>query len=594
MPASASSAQPPKRRGRPSEFSHEEEDFLRDRVAGFLQAQREKVPGIYVRKVARDFLEKWPVEVPPLEPDSALDAMQATQQQAAEKGKLEVDKKQKIATWFNNQGTKNWKQRTEVNSKTPGSIAMGLFKWMGKRSRRRQEIEIFQQRNHDKLETLVRAAIDEEVKARGDNVDLDPEDTDDDDDEAARGNEKLSSLKMRVRRRVVGEQWAAESELEKTAVNEIYRAQPEATDAEVEALLDGKTPEDIQRAIDELKGILKEVHECIFRLTGWMGVTLLGGPLPEDGGRISVETFAAGQTSMGMSLPESLKDWGNVVHGAHLWLRRIYTSDMRQARALPPKATATQSSAPTTTASKNGTKKRRKTAVPPPPPPAAPSPIPSDDEQLRAHSLGPATSPDDFGAPPSEDEPAAMDLDVADLFSFDEASSLSSHGFELGGLSEGELDVEASLAQSELHLQGLAADLGFASDETPTDMPVLPPHPDIEPSPPVKPQNQDRAAPGMAAQTQSRMATPSPSLHRLGSALAPVAEPAVINTPAAVEPTSLLRPQHSADLDRLPSTTPTFGTTFPFLASGTSTSGNQNAAPNNAATSSSGLFGNRR
>jgi hypothetical protein len=44
------------------------------------------------------------------------------------------------------------------------------------------------------------------------------------------------------------------------------------------------------RSIEELEQVLKIVHDAIEEKMGWKGVTILGGPLPNKGGEIVVET----------------------------------------------------------------------------------------------------------------------------------------------------------------------------------------------------------------------------------------------------------------------------------------------------------------
>ncbi|KAF7326719.1 hypothetical protein MSAN_02499900 [Mycena sanguinolenta] len=128
---------------------------------------------------------------------------------------------------------------------------------------------------------------------------------------------------MRVRRKVVQKLWKHATAAEKAAVREMYvQQQAHVVDDLFDKPIEDRTPEEIQSAIDELPGIIAEFHAGIYTMTGWLGVTLLGGPTPEERGAVTQKTYCSGTSPAGLTLAESLQDWDN--------------RETRQMRALDP------------------------------------------------------------------------------------------------------------------------------------------------------------------------------------------------------------------------------------------------------------------
>ncbi|KAJ7761418.1 hypothetical protein B0H16DRAFT_1719583 [Mycena metata] len=279
---------------------------------------------------------------------------------AARLGEATAARKRQIKSWFNNRGQKTKREQTGVDGGKQGSLAIRLFKNLKKKTRRLQEIEIYQKRNRAKIRKAVKAALvragrnsdsddsgssssdDSDSSSDSDTESSDPPHTDNlpkagrFKKTTAKAKVKLDRSKgLSVRRKVVAELFENESEEEKANVRQAYEAQEAAPkDEEFEKSAGERTPEEIQSAIDELGGIIGEFHAAIYRVTGWLGVTVLGGPMPEEGGSISQKTYSSGESPAGLSLPQSLQDWDRVLAGTGQWLKRVNSREVRKARAI--------------------------------------------------------------------------------------------------------------------------------------------------------------------------------------------------------------------------------------------------------------------
>ncbi|KAJ7269237.1 hypothetical protein C8J57DRAFT_1227972 [Mycena rebaudengoi] len=126
---------------------------------------------------------------------------------------------------------------------------------------------------------------------------------------------------MKMRREVVAEMWGAETEAQK----QFYRdaaAKQRKKGGEEAAVGEGddddvcRRPEELQASIQELEGVLKIVHDTIEQKTGWKGMTVVGGPMPEKGGKLVVEAYCFGVSAVGCNLSQGHVQWTEVVHTA--------------------------------------------------------------------------------------------------------------------------------------------------------------------------------------------------------------------------------------------------------------------------------------
>ncbi|KAJ6451805.1 hypothetical protein C8R45DRAFT_1223757 [Mycena sanguinolenta] len=162
-------------------------------------------------------------------------------------------------------------------------------------------IEIFQKRN--------KVAIVEALTAAGYdalNVDQDPDEADDWTDEfqdtpAARAK-RTRSARMRMRTRVVQDMWAEASPEERAAVEAAIEEEKRAlTEEEQRAELDPQqaTPEERLQAIDSLDAVFGGVHRAAYLASGWVGMSIFGGPNPRMNGDLTLKIVCFGETPSG-------------------------------------------------------------------------------------------------------------------------------------------------------------------------------------------------------------------------------------------------------------------------------------------------------
>ncbi|KAJ6477134.1 hypothetical protein C8R47DRAFT_1075456 [Mycena vitilis] len=408
-------ARGPKRKFEPDQFA-----WLQEQYIDFTTAQcRNKLPKFWA-KMEKEFFLKWREEdvlglvVQDVDDGSAEGVPQMSPEDMVELGKAQHKRKAQLHSWFNNWGQKQKKNEGAVST-TVGSLAAQLFKNLTKRRRRLQEIEIFQKRNKRVVSDAVeaakikaarlakRAAGDESGSGSSSDTTTSSSssdtttssdsssssDTSSDSDSSAGGagrfKKPLPKTKLdakgrrnalKLRRKVVAKLWANASAEEKEIVRRIYREQqPYVADEDLlEKAAEERTPEELQAAIDEIVAIVTEFHAGIYRMTGWLGVTILGGPTPEEGGSVTQKTFCSGESPGGLTLQASLADWDNVMSGVGQWLKRCFPRELRKKRALNPKAPGSadpvpsipdstsdgaKTTAPKTRVAKNGLPKKR-------------------------------------------------------------------------------------------------------------------------------------------------------------------------------------------------------------------------------------------
>ncbi|KAJ7434296.1 hypothetical protein FB451DRAFT_1195497 [Mycena latifolia] len=269
-----------------------------------------------------------------------------------------------LHSWYNNRSQKLKKAQGKVaQGSVAGSLAALLFNSLRKKTRRLQKIEIYQKRNKSKIDAAIaqekaKIARWDSQNTNGDSdsdssttsssssnsdssSDSDSSSNTDSEDGATKGDgvgrykkkggrggpakmdRKGRSAAMRLRRKVSQHLFDNETKEEKAMVEKF--------------------------AINELPAIMQEFHAGVERMTGWVGVTLFGGPLPEEGGKVATKCHTSGESPAGLNLTASIPNWEElVVPATGQWLRRCYSADLtgseakevRCARALvktPPK-----------------------------------------------------------------------------------------------------------------------------------------------------------------------------------------------------------------------------------------------------------------
>ncbi|KAK6972092.1 hypothetical protein R3P38DRAFT_2812747 [Favolaschia claudopus] len=387
------------KRGRASNFNEEEWEYLTGQFPTFKAAQRLGTVTKFFATMEFAFFERFPVgegggngegdEADGSEDDDDDGPSEKASKRA---GKAVLTRRQQLQAWFYNYSTKLKKSQDTVLPLKSGSLAGTLFKAGGrKKTRRLQQVEIFQKRNKDAINAALKhrtksstlsAKKTKTTRSRGassgatprqddidgggnsddnssgdDNAGGGGDDSDDagsdggtsgDDDDGGKvkagrkkkGKENGGRKNMGLRRTVAQEMLELASEGEKEAVRREYvKQKPQYVEDASERPVEERDPEEIQGGIDELPGILNEVHEAIARHTGLVGYTVLVGPSPEDNGDIVTRTFCSGQTLIGQhNFPAAYGNWNEVLTATGQWGKKCFTRETRAARALQPKA----------------------------------------------------------------------------------------------------------------------------------------------------------------------------------------------------------------------------------------------------------------
>ncbi|KAJ7089383.1 hypothetical protein C8R44DRAFT_751398 [Mycena epipterygia] len=237
-------------------------------------------------------------------------------------------KKGKLENWFRNQRKKIGSATAPMGSAFKGgALLRKMFKMNApKRRRTHQPIELFQKQYPNLIAAVLKEAGYNELV-----------------DKAER---------MRVRMRVVRALW---DEVSPEVVSEIEvavdREKDEIREEELREEMADTTqpkklsPRDLQDGIDSLESVYTQVHKATYHATGWVGMTILGGPNPRMGGELSLKMqvrfwhspfLCFGETPAGHDFEESCVDFDKSVWDPFEdFLRASFTSQERAERALP-------------------------------------------------------------------------------------------------------------------------------------------------------------------------------------------------------------------------------------------------------------------
>ncbi|KAJ7239294.1 hypothetical protein C8J57DRAFT_1528251 [Mycena rebaudengoi] len=212
------------------------------------------------------------------------------------------------------------KRKTQLQAWS--SLASILFKARAKRRRHHQVSEVYHKHN------LLR--VKEELKARGMdelNEAVQGRDDDgewiDDDDDAVRMKrvQEAKTARMKLTRQVVDDLFKAEPEEVQEKFRKMAREEvlPVLEEPEEGAT---RSPEDYQASIDEASDMVRMFHAELTKMTGWYGITMLGGPMPRMGGELWARSIPFGTTPGGVNFEDFHPSWKKVGREFLKFLRR--------------------------------------------------------------------------------------------------------------------------------------------------------------------------------------------------------------------------------------------------------------------------------
>ncbi|KAJ7785315.1 hypothetical protein DFH07DRAFT_948396 [Mycena maculata] len=317
----------------------------------------------------------------PLPDDPA--APMLTDEQKTKLGDAIKSKQKKLNNWYRYQAKKV--NRTDAGVPRTANAALRAMFRMNRSRRRRahQPIEIFQKRNPELVKAaLTTAGYYKLTDGLGVEMDSGSEDGEAQGELEAgiesggEGGEKggeleaemqsgsegrelqsggkvvepksLKARRMEMRSAVVKALWESASEedrafAEAEVLNEAKRRgktwMEEAVDDQGQV---ANTPGEFQDGIDALDTVYSDVHKTTYNASGWVGMTIMGGPNPRMKGDLSMKIMCLGQTPAGNDFEDSCVDFDmspNRSKGS--FDRSSVTAAERQARALPLRAPPT-------------------------------------------------------------------------------------------------------------------------------------------------------------------------------------------------------------------------------------------------------------
>ncbi|KAJ7710145.1 hypothetical protein B0H16DRAFT_1745735 [Mycena metata] len=318
-------------------------EYLHSQMPDYIRRQAERKLHLFWPPMQAGFFGKWPEHANlglPLPDDP--DARKLTDDELVYLGIAITARIKQLEAWFRYQRKKINTAADSGARGAGGGSAAALRTLFGlnasKRKRAHQPIEAFQIRNPE----LVNAALEEagyNDKSAGGDRSGDEDNPNDSSDEAAdtRPTRNTKSTRMRVRKRVVNALWTEASEEEKKACEDQVEAEKEKLrEEELAEESKERTPSALQDAIDAVEAVYTDIHEATFNATGWVGMTILGGPNPRMNGELSLKIVCFGENSAGADFEQSCFNFDeNVVEPFEAFVRMCYTAAECKARALP-------------------------------------------------------------------------------------------------------------------------------------------------------------------------------------------------------------------------------------------------------------------
>ncbi|KAJ6547986.1 hypothetical protein DFH09DRAFT_1367118 [Mycena vulgaris] len=329
--------------------------YLNLQLPDFIRRQAQKKQHLFWGAMQEGWFSRFPERAAlglPLASDPAAPPL--TAEESERLGTALVERKKQLKSWFIRE-----RKKIRTGTAAPGKKLTPLAKALAKRTapvgrRVHQAKEIFQIRNKDAIRTeLTERGHDElneaaRVEAR---TSSEPE-TREEQDAAVRMSR---GERMRMRSGVVAELWANASAEEREAVRVEISREKAALAAEqrrVEERLGEqngkKTPEEYQDGVDGIDELFEEAHGLTIETSGWVGITLLGGPTPRLGGECTVKVICSGETPAGNSFAEACEDFEQGLLGRFkLFVERVFSARECKERAIlaaPPPAEVARNS----------------------------------------------------------------------------------------------------------------------------------------------------------------------------------------------------------------------------------------------------------
>ncbi|KAJ7480487.1 hypothetical protein B0H11DRAFT_2280527 [Mycena galericulata] len=262
-----------------------------------------------------------------------------TPDELATLGAAILARKGQLENWFRNR-RKSIGNASGSTATATSATVKNIFKIsIPKRRRAHQPIEIFQKNHQGEIrDALTAAGYDDLNEAKmADDID---EGTDESEDTVVARIKATKSKRMRLRTQVVQDLWKEVSEAERELIEaEVAKEKEELREEDGEreeksGAQKSTTPAELQDGVDALEGVYSEIHKATYNASGWVGMTIMGGPNPRMGGDLSVKIICFGETPAGNDFEDSCVDFDkNVVEAFEAFLRNCYSLDECRSRA---------------------------------------------------------------------------------------------------------------------------------------------------------------------------------------------------------------------------------------------------------------------
>ncbi|KAJ6468644.1 hypothetical protein C8R47DRAFT_1223218 [Mycena vitilis] len=306
----------------------EQLDWLSSHLKAFKTSQRSNDQNVFYTGIEAAWFRRWPIEAE-LNLHSRESGIELSQEEEVTCRRAVVARKSQLRSWFRN-NTNKTRHGPNAGARKGKKNSFKEALWLKKkRSRGPQLVEKFQQMFPDLMRDAMEAAGF--YKKHAADLEWVPVDGENPSDALKTKLRMEASARLTARR-------AASKKLLSIQSEEVLEELKRLVEKDTAALGSGDaklTPESAQRSLDEMQGIITDMHELIREKTGWVGFTMLGGPTPNLGGSLSMHVFSSGQSASGHTFKDSHLDWkGALGTPFSEFLRQCFTRSARDAMAL--------------------------------------------------------------------------------------------------------------------------------------------------------------------------------------------------------------------------------------------------------------------
>ncbi|KAJ7260061.1 hypothetical protein C8J57DRAFT_1233081 [Mycena rebaudengoi] len=404
--------------------------WLKSWLPRYQVAQAGKTLYQFWAKIREEWLAQYPEEqalgfpVPDAQVDPEAGPLLTVEQEELLSAAL-LKRKNQLQAWFRNETSKVKRSGRGTGTAPRDSLAGLLFKAKAKRRWCHQVLEIYHKHNPEQVKERSAERGFDKLNEATQACDEEGEWLDDDDGEArlVRVRDarvaRLTLMQAMVKEMFEEETPETQDMYCKAAREEVFPVEEETPDGVM------RRPEEYQASIDESGEVIRMFHDMLFKMTGWMGATVYGGPMPNMGGDLAVKTITFGLTPGGVNFEHWHPSWQKLVSKPLLtYLRRAFPPNVRLERTIFSPAGEDSTSAQDAPAGEEG--QAEEEAIPPQENPAKPT------RRLRKKDKNKCSG----GKKAAPTSTPAMDLAPATLSDQASASTPTSTGAVAGDVSD--------------------------------------------------------------------------------------------------------------------------------------------------------------